>query len=120
MKKVSIWLLSLLMGASFIVLFVLQVRYFNEVYMMRKEQFEESVKRSLFQAARVLELDETQTKMERSILAKQDSVRQSNTKVIEKISSLPMHKYATNSVVKFTDAEREYAKAEIEAFFAAR
>ncbi len=110
MKKVSIWLLSLLMGASFIVLFVLQVRYFNEVYMMRKEQFEESVKRSLFQAARVLELDETQTKMERSILAKQDSVRQSNTKVIEKISSLPMHKYATNSVVKFTDAEREQRK----------
>lgn len=110
MKKISIWLISLIMGTSFLVLFYLQVNYFNEVYMMRKEVFEESVRRSLFQASRMIELDETQTKLEKTILSQQDSLMHSSPRVIEKISSLPMHKYATTQLVKFTEAEKEQRK----------
>jgi two-component system phosphate regulon sensor histidine kinase PhoR len=107
MKKATIWSLSILMGASFIVLFILQFRYFQEVYSMSKSQFGASVKRSLYMAARDLELSETQTKLERSILAKQDSLWQANQSVIEKISALPMHKFATNPNMKFSDSDRE-------------
>ncbi|MBQ8593965.1 MAG: HAMP domain-containing histidine kinase [Bacteroidaceae bacterium] len=59
MKKSTIWLLGIVMGFSFLCLLYLQVKYFEEMVKMRKEQFDESVIRSLTKAARNLELDET-------------------------------------------------------------
>ena len=50
MKKSTISLISIIMGISFIALFYLQTRYFEEVYDMRRVQFNESVKRSLYMA----------------------------------------------------------------------
>ena len=47
------------MGTSFLCLLYLQVSYIEEMVKMRKEQFDESVARSLTKAARNLELDET-------------------------------------------------------------
>ena len=59
------------MGVSFLCLLYLQVSYIEEMVNMRKEQFDESVTRSLTKAARNLELDETyrflQTDVERTI-----------------------------------------------------
>ena len=45
------------MGISFLCLLYLQVSYIEEMVKMRKEQFDESVARSLTKAARNLELD---------------------------------------------------------------
>lgn len=53
------------MGASFIALLSLQVRYIEEIVTMRREQFDESVKRSLYNAAHNLELYETMKYLEK-------------------------------------------------------
>lgn len=52
------------MGVSFLTLLFLQTKYFEEVLNMRKEQFDESVARSLYQTARNLELNETKQGLE--------------------------------------------------------
>lgn len=67
MKKSTIWIISIVMGLSFLALLYLQASYFEEVLLMRKEQFDESVSRSLHQASRRLELDETWQALESEI-----------------------------------------------------
>lgn len=47
------------MGLSFLVLLFLQLKYFQEMADMKKEQFDESVNRALNQASRNLEYNET-------------------------------------------------------------
>lgn len=59
MKKKTIGIISIVMGVSFAALLYLQVRYFEQVIRMRKEQFDSSVSRSLTQVARELELEQT-------------------------------------------------------------
>ena len=53
------------MGCSFLALLSLQVRYIEEMVTMRREQFDESVKRSLYNAAHKLELYETMRYLEK-------------------------------------------------------
>ena len=53
------------MSCSFFALLVLQVRYIEEIASMRHEQFDESVKRSLYNAAHKLELHETMRHLEK-------------------------------------------------------
>lgn len=55
------------MAFSFVSLLYLQVMYLEEMVSMRREQFSESVQRSLDQAARNLELNETQRHLERDV-----------------------------------------------------
>lgn len=55
------------MGFSFIALLSLQVRYIEEMVTMRQAQFDESVKRSLYNAAHKLELYETMRYLERDV-----------------------------------------------------
>lgn len=64
MKKSTIWTIAIVIGISFITLLFLQTKYLKEVVNMRKEQFDESVTRSLFQTARNLELAETKRGLE--------------------------------------------------------
>lgn len=59
MKKSAIWIISTIMGLSFLVLLFLQLKYFQEMADMKKEQFDESVNRALNQASRNLEYNET-------------------------------------------------------------
>lgn len=59
MKKFTIWIVSIIIGVSFLGLLLLQMRYIEQMVKMRKEQFDESVVRSLNQAARNLEQNET-------------------------------------------------------------
>lgn len=59
MKKSTIWIVSVIIGVSFLGLLMLQMRYIEQMVRMRKEQFDESVTRSLNQAARNLEQNET-------------------------------------------------------------
>ena len=67
MKKSTIWIIAIVMGASFLALLYLQTGYFEEAINMRKQQFDESVSRSLYQAARNVELNETQAALEKEV-----------------------------------------------------
>ncbi len=64
MKKSTIWVIAIAIGISFLTLIFLQTKYLQEVIYMRKEQFDESVIRSLSQTARNLELYETKSDLE--------------------------------------------------------
>ena len=65
MKRRTIIILGLIMVCSFLALLSLQVRYIEEMVTMRREQFDESVKRSLYNAAHKLELYETMRYLEK-------------------------------------------------------
>ena len=54
MKKKTIWAIATIMGLSFLALLFLQIRYISEMVSMKKEQFDESVNRSLNQVSRNL------------------------------------------------------------------
>ncbi len=59
MKKTTIWVIAAVMGLSFLVLLFMQLKYFEAMVQMKKEQFDESVTTALNQASRNLELNET-------------------------------------------------------------
>ena len=59
MKRSVLWIISIGIGISFVVLLLLQGQYTAMMVKMRKDQFDESVKRSLDQASHDLERNET-------------------------------------------------------------
>ena len=67
MKKSTIWLIAAVMGFSFLGLLYLQISYIEEMAKMKKEQFDESVNRSLYQASRNLEMNETLRYLEKDV-----------------------------------------------------
>ena len=66
MKKKTIWTIAIIMGFSFLALLFLQLSYIQEMVNMKKEQFDESVNRALYQASRNLELNETLRYLEKT------------------------------------------------------
>ncbi len=56
------------MALSFVALLYLQFRYINEMMTVRREQFEESVKRSLYATAHQLEVSETMKYLEQDAI----------------------------------------------------
>ena len=80
MKKSTIWIIAIVMGLSFLGLLYLQVSYIEDMAKMKKEQFDESVNRALYQASRNLEMNETLRYLEKDVneterrAFKQDSV----------------------------------------------
>lgn len=69
MKKSIIWAISIIMGLSFLGLLYLQFSYVEEMVKMKKEQFDESVSRSLYQASRNIEMNETRSYLEKDVNA---------------------------------------------------
>ena len=67
MKKKTIWTIAIIMGFSFLALLFLQLSYIQEMVEMKKEQFDESVNRALYQASRNLELNETLRYLEKDV-----------------------------------------------------
>ncbi len=67
MKRSTIWIIATVMGLSFVVLLALQISYIEEMAKMKREQFEESVHRALYQAAHNMELNETLSYLEKNI-----------------------------------------------------
>ena len=67
MKKSTIWAIAIIMGFSFLALLYLQFSYAEEMIKMKKEQFDESVNRSLYQASRNLEMNETLRYLEKDV-----------------------------------------------------
>ncbi|KAA6337271.1 Sensor protein SrrB [termite gut metagenome] len=88
MKKSTIWILGMAMGLSFLGLLYMQVRYIEETVKMRNEQFDESVKRSLYQVSKNVEYDETKRWLEEDFSeaeknALSQSVSQNNSLIQE-------------------------------------
>ena len=67
MRKSTIWLLALVMIFAFTGLLYLQVNYVIIILKKSSEQFNETVKRSLHQVSKNLELDETRRYLEEDI-----------------------------------------------------
>lgn len=84
MKKRTIAILGLIMSCSFIALLSLQVRYIEAIVSMRHKQFDESVKRSLYNAAHKLEVYETMRYLEKDIAKAEitDKMGRQSTEII--------------------------------------
>ena len=82
MKKSTIWILSIVMGLSFLSLLYLQVRYIEEMVKMRKEQFDESVQRSLVSACKNVELVETKKYLEDDVVTTEKAAQLSKESII--------------------------------------
>ena len=67
MKKKTIWAIAIIMGLSFVILLGLQLTYIQELANMKKEQFDESVTRALYQTSRNLELNQTLKYLEKDV-----------------------------------------------------
>ena len=67
MKKGTIWTIAIVMGFSFLALLFLQLKYIEEMVQMKKDQFDESVKKALYQASKNLELNETLRYLEKDV-----------------------------------------------------
>ena len=67
MKKSTIWAIAIIMGFSFLALLFLQFSYVDEMVKMKKEQFDESVNRSLYQVSHNMEMNETRRYLEKDI-----------------------------------------------------
>ena len=67
MRKSTIWLLAVVMAFAFAGLLFLQVKYVSIILKKSSEQFNETVKRSLHQVSKNLELDETRRYLEEDI-----------------------------------------------------
>ena len=63
MKKKTIGTIAVVMGLSFLALLYLQLKYMESMVKMKKEQFDESVNKALYQASHKLELNEILKKM---------------------------------------------------------
>ncbi|MDR2476141.1 MAG: HAMP domain-containing histidine kinase [Bacteroidales bacterium] len=82
MKKSTIWLLVLIMAAAFGGLLYLQLFYVSTMTEMRSAQFEESVKRVLYQVSKNLEYEEA-----RNALTNEMSKRRSSLYSMQKTES---------------------------------
>ena len=67
MRKSTIWLLAVVMAFAFAGLLFLQVKYVSIILKKSSEQFNETVKRSLHQVSKNLELDETREYLEEDL-----------------------------------------------------
>jgi len=67
MKKSTIWAIAAIMGFAFLGLLLLQLSYIEDMVTMKKEQFDESVNRALYQASRNLEMNETLRYLEKDV-----------------------------------------------------
>lgn len=71
MKKFVIWILAGIMAFAFFGLLYLQIGYLKTSVRLRSDQFDEAIKRSLYQISRNLELDQTKKYLNESLLESQ-------------------------------------------------
>jgi len=96
MKKSTIWILGIVMGLSFLSLLYLQVSYIEEMVKMRREQFDESVQRSLDQVCRNIELMETRNYLEADAVAVEKAAREAEAAAMDNAH------VSDDEVVKYT------------------
>ena len=99
MKKSTIWILGVVMGLSFLSLLFLQVSYIEEMMRTRREQFDESVQRSLDQACRNMELAETRSYLEADAIATEAAAQKA--KEVEAVNNVAH--VSEDELVKYTE-----------------
>lgn len=67
MRKSTIWLLTAIMAITFIGLLYLQISYIEDITRMRKEQFNDAVKRSIYAVTTAMQQDETKRYLEEGL-----------------------------------------------------
>lgn len=98
MKNRTIWTIAIIMGLSFLVLLFLQLSYIEEMVKMKKEQFDESVNRSLYQASRNLELNETLRYLEKDVSKTgRKAIKKDSMTVGSDGTPKPSHEFAANT-----------------------
>jgi len=108
MKKTTIWILGIVMGASFLILLYLQISYIEEMAKMRNEQFDESVKRALMSVSEDVESEE----MERWL--RDEMSTQTNQTWKENSQSQSHQQYITGpdgsriELKQFSEAQQEF------------
>lgn len=80
MKKKTPHLIAAIWGATIVILIGLQIYYYYQVHEMRKEQFDESVNRSLFRTVRRMEMNATERALEKIVLGKGDNTEHSTSR----------------------------------------
>ena len=106
MKKKTIWSVATIMGLSFLALLFLQIKYISEMVAMKKEQFDESVNRSLNQVSRNLELNETLRFLEKDVGAANRKRMESDTVVTSAVDQRTAHAQDYSSFeMKTTDVK---------------
>ena len=93
MKKSTIWIIAVIMGFSFLALLYLQFSYVEEMVKMKKEQFDESVNRSLYQASHNLELDETHRYLEKDVNQTERRAFQQDSVTVDGIGGTIKHSH---------------------------
>lgn len=78
MKKSTIWLLALVMFIAFFALLFIQVSYMKSSMSVRTQQFDEMVKRSLYNVSRDLEKDQTYRYLEEDIIESESNYSKYN------------------------------------------
>ena len=96
MKKSTIWAIAIVMGLSFLGLLFLQFSYVEAMVKMKKEQFDESVNRSLYQVSHSLEMNETLRYLEKDVNATERRAVTSDSVVVDGLggSIMQSHQFA--------------------------
>ncbi|MCQ2075426.1 MAG: HAMP domain-containing histidine kinase [Bacteroidaceae bacterium] len=81
MKRLSITILAIIIGVSFVSLLLMQVFYIREIYATHKQQFEENVTRSLLDVVHQIEIDEATQFIETTLQVDNSFVNVSNDSV---------------------------------------
>ena len=93
MKKSTIWIIAVIMGLSFLALLTLQFSYVEEMVKMKKEQFDESVNRSLYQASRNLEMNETARYLEKDVRETERRAFQQDSVMVDDLDGSIKHSH---------------------------
>ena len=96
MRKSTIWLLAVVMAFAFAGLLFLQVKYVSIILKKSSEQFNETVKRSLHQVSKNLELDETQRYLEEDLKRDESYYLQNNQDPQEIAQTITQQKLQIN------------------------
>ncbi len=93
MKKSTIWIIACIMGFSFLALLYLQISYLEEMVKMKKEQFDESVNRSLYQASHNMEMNETKRYLEKDVNETERHAFQQDSVTVDGIGGTIKHSH---------------------------
>lgn len=93
MRQWKIWTIAIVMGLSFLGLLLLQLSYIEDMVKMKREQFDESVGRSLSAAAKQLEMDETASYLEQDVRETEGKAYQSDSAVVRNLGSTIQHSH---------------------------
>ncbi len=97
MRKSTIWIIAIVMGFSFLALLFLQISYLEEMVKMKKEQFDESVSRSLYQVSHNMEVNETQRYLEKDVKDTERRAFSQDSVMVDGLGIKHSHQFAVAS-----------------------